>query len=237
MEQRRDPTGPSQTAIKRLFAHSGNRCAFPQCSVAVVQGDTVVGEICHIKAANPSGPRYDPQQTAAERHAYSNLILLCANHHKIIDSRANAEIYTVGHLAKMKTEHEGRATPIADVQVVERGARLLHDQLPPPYILSQASLRLERAIREAVRPPPTRPGNRRSPRLLLDNYLNLATVQGLLTSDETPFVRRLREMSNIAARSLDLTIMTTDALRYQDIANALIEKIKERSAGTLLSGA
>jgi hypothetical protein len=25
--------------------------------------------------------------------------------------------------------------------------------------------------------------------------------------------------------------MTTNALRYQDIANALIEKIKERSAG------
>jgi hypothetical protein len=46
-----------------------------------------------------------------------------------------------------------------------------------------------------------------------------------------PFVRRLREMSNIAAHSLDLAIMTTDALRYQDIANALIQKIKERSAG------
>jgi len=102
--------------------------------------------------------------------------------------------------------------------------------LPPPYIVSQAWLRLEQAIREAVNIPPSRPGNRRPPRAQLD-YLNLAGVQGLLTADEMPAVRRLREMRNLAAHSVDPPITITDALRYQDIADALIQNIKERRAG------
>jgi hypothetical protein len=101
-------------------------------------------------------------------------------------------------------------------------------QLPPAYIVSQAWLRLEQAIREAVNIPPPRPGNRR--RLAVD-YLNLASVQGILTNDETPAVRRLRELRNLAAHSIDPAISMTDALRYQDMAEALITTIKERSAG------
>jgi hypothetical protein len=60
----------------------------------IVQGDTLVGEICHIKAANPGGPRCDANQTAAERHGYDNLILLCGTHHTVIDD--DEEAYTVG---------------------------------------------------------------------------------------------------------------------------------------------
>jgi hypothetical protein len=33
---------------------------FPRCSVEIVQGDTVVGEICHIQASRQDGPRYNP---------------------------------------------------------------------------------------------------------------------------------------------------------------------------------
>ena len=75
MATRRDPTGPSLPTIKRLFARSGDRCAFPRCVEVIVHESTVVGKISHIKAANPGGPRYDPQQTAAERHGYDNLVL------------------------------------------------------------------------------------------------------------------------------------------------------------------
>jgi hypothetical protein len=38
-------------------------------------------------------------------------------------------------------------------------------------------------------------------------------------------------MRNLAAHSIDPGITMTDALRYQDIADTLIQKIKERSAG------
>lgn len=97
---------PTQTTIKRLFALSGNHCAFPGCSTHVVDFSTgsVIGEICHIKARNPGGVRFDPNQTDTERNAFGNLLLLCPNHHKEIDS--SADCYTASMLYGMKETHE-----------------------------------------------------------------------------------------------------------------------------------
>lgn len=110
----REPTGPTQPIIKRLFAHSGNRCAYPRCQVALIQGETVAGEICHIRAAKPGGPRYDPKQTPEQRHDYDNLILLCPTHHTVIDD--DLESYTVERLLKMKADHEQRVTLMTNEQ-------------------------------------------------------------------------------------------------------------------------
>jgi len=125
MTRQSPPPSPSTVVVKRLFAHSGNRCAFPKCQSALVQGDTLIGEICHIKAASPNGPRYEPQQTADQRHGYDNLLVLCANHHKIIDD--DPEAYTVERLTKMKAEHESRSATLSDEEV-DIGTRLFLDQ-------------------------------------------------------------------------------------------------------------
>src|ERR1700753_4370749 len=98
---------PSETTVKQLFARSGNRCAFPQCAVEIVSEKSVVGEICHIKAANTGGPRYDQEQADIERHGYENLILLCRNHHKLVDD--DVESYPVARLLQMKLDHESRS--------------------------------------------------------------------------------------------------------------------------------
>lgn len=82
----------------------------------------IVGEICHIHAASAGGPRYDPAQSAAKRHGYDNLILLCANHHTVIDS--DIEAYSVERLVKMKADHEHTATTLSD-QESSSGAQLL----------------------------------------------------------------------------------------------------------------
>jgi hypothetical protein len=121
-----DPTGPSRPTVKRLFAHSGNRCAFPRCTAALFEGATGIGEICHIKAAKLGGPRYDAQQTPAERHGYDNLFLLCGKHHTVIDD--DEEAYTVERLLKMKAEHEQRAAPVDDDAFSDRAAQFLIDQ-------------------------------------------------------------------------------------------------------------
>jgi hypothetical protein len=47
-----------------------------------------------------------------------------------------------------------------------------------------------------------------------------------------PAVHRLREMRNLAAHSLDPPITLTDALRYQDMAEVLTQKIKQLSASS-----
>src|SRR5687768_3139965 len=97
-------TGPSTATIKALFSVSGNRCAFPGCPDETVDFSTVeptiTGEICHIKAQSEGGPRYDQSQTPDERHAFANLVIMCARHHKIIDENANT--YPVTALVEMK---------------------------------------------------------------------------------------------------------------------------------------
>ena len=121
-ESRRAPTTAD---IKRLFALSANQCAFPNCTISIVENGYMVGEICHIKAANPRGRRYDPSQTAAGRHGFANLILLCANHHKVIDD--DSEAYTVARLQKMKAEHESGPSRFTEAEIDE-AARLLVNQ-------------------------------------------------------------------------------------------------------------
>jgi len=76
---------PSAVTIKRLFAVSGNNCAFPDCQIPISDEEnaTIIGEICHIEADKSGGPRYNSMQTNEERQAFENLILMCANHHKL----------------------------------------------------------------------------------------------------------------------------------------------------------
>ncbi len=57
-----------------------------------------------MKARSEGGPRYDPNQTAEERHGYANLVLLCTRHSKLIDS--DPKTYTVNVLREMKRVHE-----------------------------------------------------------------------------------------------------------------------------------
>jgi hypothetical protein len=101
-------TEPSEKTVRRLFALSGNFCAFPGCLLPVVENaGTITGEICHIKAKSKDGPRYDESQTDEQRHAFENLILLCRRHHKVVDSEPG--VYSADALQEIKTIHEGVA--------------------------------------------------------------------------------------------------------------------------------
>jgi hypothetical protein len=101
---------------KKLYALSGNRCAFPDCENPIIEkSGTVVGETCHIKAKNSGGPRFDVNQSDEERHSYENLILLCRIHHRAVDD--NPGIYSDDLLKEMKKFHEekfGRAERAED---------------------------------------------------------------------------------------------------------------------------
>lgn len=98
--------GPSTKIIKQLFAESGNLCAFPKCSSPLVTGKMVLGEICHIKAQNLTGARFDNSQTDEDRHSFDNIILLCPTHHKVVDD--DEESYSAERLVKMKADHASR---------------------------------------------------------------------------------------------------------------------------------
>jgi hypothetical protein len=106
---------PTQATIKRLFAVSGNRCAFPKCKQPLVDSSAgkVTGRISHIKARSPGGPRYDPLQTEEERHQFDNLLLLCPIHHDVIDDDPLS--YSVARLTKMKSEHESAPQTVKEL--------------------------------------------------------------------------------------------------------------------------
>jgi hypothetical protein len=59
----------------------------------------------HVQAA-----RATTRQSAAERHGYDNLILLCGTHHSVIDD----EEVSVERLIKMKNPSRQNATPLPD---------------------------------------------------------------------------------------------------------------------------
>jgi hypothetical protein len=96
---------PSEKTIKRLFAVSGSLCAFPGCALPIVEAvGTIAGEICHIRAQNEGGPRFDGTQSEDERHNFDNLVLLCRRHHKMVD--AEPDVYSVEALEEIKRIRE-----------------------------------------------------------------------------------------------------------------------------------
>ena len=99
-------SSPSTKTIKKLFALSGNNCAFPKCTAALIDENSgsIIGEICHIKARNPEGARYDANQADEQRHAFENLVLMCPIHHIVIDD--DEESYSVERLQQIKQNHE-----------------------------------------------------------------------------------------------------------------------------------
>jgi hypothetical protein len=98
----------SQKTGRMLLARSGNQCAFPNCVAPITDLATgnVTGEMAHIKADSPGGPRYDPDQSEEERQGFDNLMILCPPHHKIID--LDVQVYTVEVLRRMKADHESK---------------------------------------------------------------------------------------------------------------------------------
>jgi hypothetical protein len=108
---------PRESTVRRLYALSMNRCAFPDCTIQLVTATmgTIVGEVCHIRAYKPGGPRYVREQTDDERHGFDNLILMCGNHHKEIDTAANLDVYTDAWLIELKRTHENQARETGEI--------------------------------------------------------------------------------------------------------------------------
>ena len=101
---------PTQTDLRILFQRSGNRCAFPGCNNQLdfpanqQDGAVVLSEVCHIVSRAKHGPRFDDALPMEERDKYENLILLCREHHTIVDRQPAT--YTAERLREIKSKHE-----------------------------------------------------------------------------------------------------------------------------------
>jgi hypothetical protein len=100
----------TQTTLRRLYTKAGNCCAFPDCPERFLIKEGYLADICHIEALNPDGPRYNSAKeiTDLDRNSDPNLILLCKNHHYIIDlkNKDGEPHYSTEQLKAMKRAHE-----------------------------------------------------------------------------------------------------------------------------------
>ena len=72
----------------------------------------MIGKICHIEAAEPGGKRFNAKMSNEQRRGFENLILLCGDHHTVIDSHEVK--YPVTKLRQMKANHEAKFSAIAN---------------------------------------------------------------------------------------------------------------------------
>src|ERR1700674_5558571 len=118
--------GIRNSELKKLYARSGNVCAFPDCRKVLVSEEgsgpmVVLGEAAHIVAETTGGPRGTSPMTLEERNRSANLLLLCSRHHQLVD--AQPATYTVEVLKQMKEDHETWVSK-------ELGAELTGTELP-----------------------------------------------------------------------------------------------------------
>jgi len=92
--------------IKKLWGLSAGRCSQPGCDELCIRfltdDPTIIGEMAHIIAKSPTGPRGDP---AGGADTYENLILLCPTHHTEID-KAPPDTFSAETLLDWKERHE-----------------------------------------------------------------------------------------------------------------------------------
>jgi hypothetical protein len=115
---------------KILCLALGGICAFLDCgvnlvSVAAAGEETIIGEFAHIVAEQRQGPRGGEEIRESERNKASNLILLCASHHTIIDR--NPHIYSVHVLRQMKADHEKRMAAATKKNVAQLKQELVDE--------------------------------------------------------------------------------------------------------------
>lgn len=100
----------STKTAKMLWGRAAARCAIPDCRHPLVVDETdaddevLVGEMCHMVGESEDGPRGQSPLTRDQRDLYSNLILLCRNHHSEVDGQPAT--FTVERLKAIKGHHE-----------------------------------------------------------------------------------------------------------------------------------
>ena len=106
-----------------MFLKSGSVCAFRGCGRSLIElgeegdSDAIIGEMAHIVADSRQGPRGDEPLDESERNKHTNLILVCPDHHTIIDKQPRT--YSVAVLWQMKADHEERIATLAKKPVAK----------------------------------------------------------------------------------------------------------------------
>ena len=114
----------------RLWGKAGGRCQYEGCNTplwldSLTRAQFNKAYIAHIIADKPNGPRGDQKLSAKLAADLSNLMLMCDEHHRLID-----KIDVAGHppdrLREMKRNHEERIELLTSIQKDKKSHILLY---------------------------------------------------------------------------------------------------------------
>ena len=102
-----------------LWGKGAGRCQYEGCNRRlwiddVTQAESNSAYIAHIVADSPNGPRGDPVLSETLKADFSNLMLMCDVHHRLID-KEDVEGHPVDRLRAMKKLHEKRIDTLAEI--------------------------------------------------------------------------------------------------------------------------
>lgn len=101
-----------------LWAKAAGRCQFNGCNKllfrdGLTQIEMNFADVAHIIGDRPGGPRGDDKLSEEYCNDVSNLMLLCLNHHRMIDQIY--ENYSEQQLRQMKAVHETRMVQLTSI--------------------------------------------------------------------------------------------------------------------------
>ena len=109
-------TSIDEKVCMKLWAVSGGRCEI--CNRLLYQDlvlgfDGNFGEMAHIHAVSEGGPRHKIGMSKEEKNNIENLMLLCEEHHHLIDT--NPQDFGEGLLIQKKASHEKRIREVTGI--------------------------------------------------------------------------------------------------------------------------
>lgn len=103
----------------RLWGKAAGRCQYEGCNEplwldTLTKAEFNTAYIAHIVADSPRGPRGDEKLSSKLKHDIANLMLLCDEHHRLIDKGDEAG-HPIERLLAMKQSHEKRVEIVTSI--------------------------------------------------------------------------------------------------------------------------
>ncbi|MCX6132629.1 MAG: SAVED domain-containing protein [Ignavibacteriales bacterium] len=117
-------TSISQANKLILWGKAAGRCEYDGCNKSLyIDGLTKYefnqAYIAHILADEPGGPRGDAVLSPKLKNDLSNLMLMCDEHHRLID-KVDVAGHPAPRLQKMKHDHEARIELLTSIRIDKR---------------------------------------------------------------------------------------------------------------------
>ena len=114
----------------RLWGKAAGLCEYAGCNHrlyldALTKAEFNAAYIAHIIADKPRGPRGDPVLSHKLKADISNLMLMCDQHHRLID-KVDVEGHPVHRLRDMKALHERRIQNVTNIDADKESHVLLY---------------------------------------------------------------------------------------------------------------